>query len=101
MIRHSLRHLEHEGRSEPQLVITVRGIDDVYRLARHLEIGQYEFAQVGVAVLRGLDRKNPGLVSRQRARMGPDRGYPGVRPRAGRPSGSLEKLLHPEDHDGR
>jgi hypothetical protein len=84
LIRHRLRHVDHDDGfgADPHLTITVVGIDDVYRLARHLETGQCEFSKEGRAILRGLDRRSPGIVRRLVERMGPSRwGYPGVRPR--------------------
>ena len=67
--------------SSPKLVITVEGIDDVYRIARVLERAQVEFSEMGVSVMRGLDRKYPGIVMRLIAKMGPAWGYKGVLPR--------------------
>lgn len=54
----SLTRRVRTGRGgEPILVIEVRGVDDVYRLARHLELGQCEFADLAVKVLRWQKRK--------------------------------------------
>lgn len=48
--------------SELVLTITVQGAHDIYRLARHLESGQCEFADLGRRTLRSL-----------RKAMGPNR----------------------------
>lgn len=87
-VRHRLSHPREQrpgsdnGKLYPRLVIEAQGIDDVYRLARHMEIGQVEFAEIGYRTLKGLDRKYPGIVRKQGARMGPaGRGYPGRKPR--------------------
>jgi hypothetical protein len=84
MIKHRLRSIDkHDGfGAYPHLVIEVDGIDDVYRIARHLEIGQVEFSYMGWKILRGLDRRWPGIIRRLVERMGPSRyGYRGVKPR--------------------
>jgi hypothetical protein len=86
-IRRRLRHVDYGDGfgAYPRLVIEVEGIDDVYRIARHLELGQCEFANLGTSILRGLDRRSPGIVRRLVAKMGPTRtGYPGRRPRTPR-----------------
>lgn len=84
MIRHRLTK-EHDGYGGyPRLVITVEGIDDVYRIARALEGHQVEFQEIAVKTLRGLDRRWPGVVRRCVARMGGAHErwrYPGTRPR--------------------
>lgn len=86
-IRHQLRKRDsHDGfGSWPRLEIVAEGIDDVYRLARVLEVAQVEFSEVGGSVLRGLDRRWPGVIRALVARMGPHRGYPGRKPRAKKP----------------
>lgn len=85
-MRHRLRwRVWRDWGPEPTLTITVVGVDDVYRLARVLEAVQVDLAEHALGILRGLDRKDPGLVRRLVARMGtgPLRGhaYLGVRPR--------------------
>jgi len=88
-VKHRLSHpIERgwgpgEGRPYPRLVIEANGIDDVYRLARVMEVAQVEFSDIGHAALVGLDRRYPGIVRALVARMGPSRwGYRGVKPRA-------------------
>lgn len=67
---------------EPTLVITVDGLADVYRLARHLETGQVAFSALGRRILHSMDRQAPGSVSYLTKRMGPARArYRGRRPR--------------------
>ena len=56
---------------DPRLVIEVEGISDVYRLARHLQTGQVEFATLGRRILEGMDRQAPGSVHYLTDRMGP------------------------------
>lgn len=41
----------------PTLVVTVQGVDDVYRFANHLKTGQCEFADVGYRTEKYLKRK--------------------------------------------
>lgn len=41
----------------PALVVTVVGVDDVYRFANHLQRGQCEFADVGFRTEKYLRRK--------------------------------------------
>lgn len=85
-VQHRLSH-PAEGfgdvgaKTYPRLVITVEGIDDVYRLARVMEGAQVEFSEIGHATLVGLDRKYPGIVRALVQRMGPTWGYPGAKPR--------------------
>lgn len=59
------------GGYDPRLVITVEHLDDVYRLARHLETGQVEFAEMGRRILRSMDDQAPGVVRHMTERMGP------------------------------
>lgn len=59
------------GGYDPRLVIVVEGLDDVYRLARHLEQGQVEFAALGRRILRSMDDQAPGSVRYLTTRMGP------------------------------
>lgn len=59
------------GGYDPRLVIVVEGLSDVYRLARHLETGQVDFAQVGRRILRSMDDQAPGSVRHLTERMGP------------------------------
>lgn len=54
MIERTMGYDEH---GEVVLTIRVVGGWDVYRLARHLQRGQVEFAEVGLFALRGLDRR--------------------------------------------
>lgn len=63
------------GGYQPRLTIVVEGIDDVYRIARHLETGQVEFGRMGRAILRSMDDQAPGSVAYLTARMGPHVGY--------------------------
>ena len=77
MIRKRLQHRPNwpDGTGyDPRLVITVEGLHDVYRLARHLETGQVEFAALGRRILRSLDEQDPGVVRHLTARMGTSRG---------------------------
>lgn len=103
MIRKRLtkRLAEHHDRAlagyDPHLVITVDGLDDVYRLARHLEQGQAEFAAMGRRILRSMDEQAPGVVRHLTARMGPSRHY-GYQGRRRRPAKPLElRLGMPDD----
>lgn len=59
---------------DPRLVLVVEGPDDVYRLARHLELGQVEFARLARRILRSMDEQAPGVVRQMTAKMGPARG---------------------------
>lgn len=59
------------GGYDPKLVITVENLDDVYRLARHLEHGQVQFAELGRRILRSMDDQAPGVVRAMTERMGP------------------------------
>jgi hypothetical protein len=83
-IEKRLTKVQSEYGSYPRLVITVEGIDDVYRIARALEGQQVEFGRLANLTLRGLDRRWPGTVRALVARMGPTRPwqYPGVRPKS-------------------
>jgi hypothetical protein len=67
------------GGYDPRLTITVEGITDVYRLARHLELGQSEFAALGRRILRSMDDQAPGSVRYLTTRMGPARLLSGAR----------------------
>ena len=70
------------GGYQPTLHITVEGLDDVYRLARHLETGQVDLHELGRRILHSMDRQAPGSVSYLTKRMGPARArYRGRRPR--------------------
>jgi hypothetical protein len=73
---------------DPKLVIVAEGLDDVYRLARHLETGQVEFAAMGRRILRSMDDQAPGVVRHLTTRMGPAKLLAGARggrrPRSGR-----------------
>lgn len=80
-VKKQLRAVQSEFGTYPRLVVTVEGVDDVYRFARHLELGQCEFADMGRLTLAGMDRRWPGIVRAMVARMGPQSGYPGVKPR--------------------
>lgn len=64
---------------DPKLVIVVEGTDDVYRLARHLELGQVEFAALGRRILRSMDDQAPGVVRKLTTRMGPSKLLAGAR----------------------
>jgi hypothetical protein len=100
MIRKRLQKRTDEvlGGYQPRLVITVEGLDDVYRLARHLEQGQVEFSAMGRRILTGMDRHAPGVVHYLQERMGPARGgYRGRRRRLpqlrlGMPAEELDQL---------
>lgn len=80
MIRKRLQHRAdpHFG-YDPKLTITVEGLDDVYRLARHLELGQVEFAALGRRILRSMDDQAPGVVRHLTTRMGPSKLLAGAR----------------------
>jgi hypothetical protein len=67
------------GGYQPRLVITVEGLDDVYRLARHLETGQVEFGRLGRRILRSMDDQAPGVVRHMTERMGPSNLLGGAR----------------------
>lgn len=56
---------------DPKLTIVVQGAHDVYRLARHLELGQVEFGRLGRAILRSMDQQQPGVVADMQRAMGP------------------------------
>jgi len=56
---------------DPRLVIEVEGISDVYRLARHLQTGQAEFAELGSRIIEGMDRQAKGSVHYLTESMGP------------------------------
>lgn len=67
------------GGYDPRLVIVAEGIVDVYRLARHLELGQSEFAAMGRRILRSMDDQAPGSVRHLTHRMGPSNLLGGAR----------------------
>lgn len=56
---------------DPRLTLVVEGTSDVYRLARHLEQGQVEFARLGRRILRSMDDQEPGIVAALTRTMGP------------------------------
>lgn len=99
-LRKRLSRQRHEeaGRDYPRLVVVAEGVDDVYRLARHLEMGQSDIATLGRNALRSLEREWPGLVFELQQRMGPARGgHRYRRPRAvqlrlGMPDEELARL---------
>jgi hypothetical protein len=64
---------------DPRLTIVVEGPDDVYRLARHLEAGQVEFARLGRAILRSMDEQHPGSVRALTTQLGPSSLLAGAR----------------------
>lgn len=96
--RLSKRTDEALGGYQPRLVIVVEGLDDVYRLARHLELGQVEFSRMGQRILTSMDAQAPGVVHALQERMGPAKGgHRGRRPRLpqlrlGMPGDELEQL---------
>jgi hypothetical protein len=65
------KHTDERSGYQPRLVITVEGVVDVYRLARHLEHGQVEFAAMGRRILESMDDQAPGVVRHLTERMGP------------------------------
>lgn len=81
MIRKRLQKRVDEvlGGYDPKLTIVVEGISDVYRLARHLETGQVEFAELGRRILRSMDDQAPGSVRYLTTRMGPAKLLSGAR----------------------
>lgn len=51
------RRLHWNEHGEPRLTIVVEGVQDVHRLAWHLEHGQCDIADVGRRANKGLKRK--------------------------------------------